>query len=67
MLEPAQVRDWWPIAVTDDLDGAIVAPRDGTVNPGDAALALAKGAADEARRFVVRHDRDGVPDRRAAP
>ena len=52
VLEPAEVRDWWPIAVTDDLEGAIVAPRDGTVNPGDAALALAKGAADEGARFV---------------
>jgi 4-methylaminobutanoate oxidase (formaldehyde-forming) len=52
VLEPAEVLDWWPIAVTDDLEGAIVAPRDGTVNPGDAALALAKGAADQGARFV---------------
>jgi glycine cleavage system aminomethyltransferase T/glycine/D-amino acid oxidase-like deaminating enzyme len=52
VLEPAQVRDWWPIAETADLQGAIVAPGDGTVNPGDAALALAKGAADRGARFV---------------
>jgi glycine cleavage system aminomethyltransferase T/glycine/D-amino acid oxidase-like deaminating enzyme len=52
VLEPAQVRDWWPIAETGDLQGAIVAPTDATVNPGDATLALAKGAADRGARFV---------------
>jgi 4-methylaminobutanoate oxidase (formaldehyde-forming) len=52
VLEPAQVRDRWPIAEIDDLQGAIVAPTDGTLNPGDAALALAKGAADRGVRFV---------------
>src|SRR5215213_1854433 len=52
VLTPAQVRDWWPIAEVDDLQGAIVAPGDGTLNPGDAALALAKGAADRGARFV---------------
>ena len=52
VLEPAQVREWWPIAVTDDLQGAIVAPTDGTLNPGDAALALAKGAVDRGAQFV---------------
>jgi len=52
VLAPTEVRDWWPIAATDDLHGAIVAPNDGTVNPGDAALALAKGGADRGARFV---------------
>jgi 4-methylaminobutanoate oxidase (formaldehyde-forming) len=52
VLEAAQVRDWWPIAETDDLHGAMVAPSDGTVNPGDAALSLAKGAVDHGARFV---------------
>jgi 4-methylaminobutanoate oxidase (formaldehyde-forming) len=52
VLTPEQVRDWWPIAETEDLQGAVVAPTDGTVNPGDAALALAKGASDAGVRFV---------------
>jgi 4-methylaminobutanoate oxidase (formaldehyde-forming) len=46
VLEPAAVREWWPLATTDDLEGAIVTPGDATVNPGDAALSLAKGAHD---------------------
>ena len=75
-LEAKQVSDWWPIAHTEDLVGAIVAPSDATVNPGDAALALAKGAQDRGARFAFGvtvtgfrhagpHDR-GRPDRRRA-
>jgi glycine cleavage system aminomethyltransferase T/glycine/D-amino acid oxidase-like deaminating enzyme len=52
VLSPEQVLDWWPIAETVDLQGAIVTPTDGTVNPGDAALALAKGAVGRGARFV---------------
>ena len=52
ILEPAQVRDWWPIAEVDDLVGAMVAPNDATVNPGDATLALAKGAYDRGAVFA---------------
>ncbi|HLB39722.1 MAG TPA: FAD-dependent oxidoreductase [Actinomycetota bacterium] len=52
VLEPAQVKDWWPIAVVDDLVGAIVVPTDATVNPGDATLALAKGAHDRGAVFA---------------
>ena len=52
VLAPAQVRDWWPIAEVDDLVGAVVVPTDATVNPGDATLALAKGAHDRGAVFA---------------
>src|SRR4051812_650109 len=52
VLEPKQVLDWWPIAHVDDLVGAIVTPGDATVNPGEAALSLAKGARDRGAVFA---------------
>jgi glycine cleavage system aminomethyltransferase T/glycine/D-amino acid oxidase-like deaminating enzyme len=52
VLEPDQVKDLWPAAVVDDLVGAVLFPTDGTVNPGDAALAFAKGAVDRGARYV---------------
>jgi glycine cleavage system aminomethyltransferase T/glycine/D-amino acid oxidase-like deaminating enzyme len=52
ILTPAEFGELWPAAVTDDLVGAVNFPTDGTVNPGDAALALAKGAKDRGARFV---------------
>ena len=36
----------WPLISIDGLVGALLQPGDGTVNPGHAALALAKGAHD---------------------
>jgi 4-methylaminobutanoate oxidase (formaldehyde-forming) len=39
VLDPSSVKDLWPSAVVDDLVGAVLFPDDGTVNPGDAALA----------------------------
>ncbi|MFI5056023.1 MAG: FAD-dependent oxidoreductase [Actinomycetota bacterium] len=52
VLEPAQVRDSWPIAEIDDLVGALLVPTDATVNPGDATLSLAKGAHDRGAVFA---------------
>jgi 4-methylaminobutanoate oxidase (formaldehyde-forming) len=52
MLAPLEVRDHWPQAEVDDLAGALLSPADGTVNPGHAALALAKGAKDRGATFV---------------
>jgi glycine cleavage system aminomethyltransferase T/glycine/D-amino acid oxidase-like deaminating enzyme len=46
LLEPSEVPDVWPLASADRLVGALLQPGDGTVNPGHAALALAKGAHD---------------------
>src|SRR5436190_19819854 len=42
----------WPAAETADVVGATIFPNDATVNPGDAALALAKGAKDRGATFV---------------
>ena len=44
LLEPSEVTDVWPLASADGLVGALHQPGDATVNPGYAALALAKGA-----------------------
>ncbi len=52
VIEAAAVKDHWPAAVVDDLVGAVLFPTDGTVNPGDAALAFAKGATDRGASFV---------------
>jgi 4-methylaminobutanoate oxidase (formaldehyde-forming) len=46
LLEPNEVRESWPLAVSDGLVGGLLQPGDGTVNPGYAALAFAKGAHD---------------------
>jgi len=52
VLAPRDVLEHWPHASVDDLHGALLTPGDGTTNPGDSALALAKGAADAGVRFV---------------
>ena len=52
VTDRARIRELWPSAVVDDLVGGVLFPSDGTVNPGDAALAFAKGAVDAARRYV---------------
>lgn len=46
LLEPRQIHDVWPLLSADGLVGALLQPGDATVNPGHAALALAKGAHD---------------------
>ena len=52
LVDRARIRELWPAAVTDDLVGGVFFPTDGTVNPGSAALALAKGAVDGGVRYV---------------
>ena len=52
VLTSHELRDHWPPIEIDDVLGGTLYPRDGTVNPGDAALALAKGAHDGGARFV---------------
>ena len=42
----------WPAAVVDDLVGGVFFPGDGTINPGSAALALARAAVDRGVRYV---------------
>ncbi len=51
-LRPEEVSTYWPAAETTDLVGATIFPNDATVNPGDAALAMAKGAKDRGATFV---------------
>jgi glycine cleavage system aminomethyltransferase T/glycine/D-amino acid oxidase-like deaminating enzyme len=46
LMEPEEVPEVWPLASTDGLVGALLQPGDGTVNPGYATLAMAKGAHD---------------------
>src|SRR5262245_10200304 len=43
-LTPAQIREIWPLCVTDGLLGAIQHPDDGYIQPADLTQALAKGA-----------------------
>ncbi len=52
VVDRAGIRAYWPAANVDDLYGAVNFPTDGTVNPGDAALAFAKGAVDRGVRYV---------------
>ncbi len=52
IVDGARIRDLWPAAVTEDVVGGVLFPTDGTVNPGAAALALAKGAVDRGVRYV---------------
>jgi heterotetrameric sarcosine oxidase gamma subunit len=53
VLTAHELRNHWPPIEIDDVLGGTLYPRDGTVNPGDAALALAKGAHDGGARFVL--------------
>ena len=46
LLEPHQLARVWPLLSSEGLVGALLQPGDATVNPGHAALALAKGAHD---------------------
>jgi 4-methylaminobutanoate oxidase (formaldehyde-forming) len=51
-LTPHELREHWRPIEIDDVVGGTLYPRDGTVNPGDAALALAKGAHDRGAGFA---------------
>ena len=46
LLTPEEVFDIWPLAVKDNLIGAIRHPMDGYIQPADLTQALAKGARD---------------------
>jgi heterotetrameric sarcosine oxidase gamma subunit len=52
VLGREEIKRLWPSANVDDLYGAVNFPTDGTVNPGDASLAFAKGAVDQGVRYV---------------
>jgi glycine cleavage system aminomethyltransferase T/glycine/D-amino acid oxidase-like deaminating enzyme len=44
VLTPAEAGALWPLMRVDDLEGAVLIPKDGQANPVDITLALAKGA-----------------------
>jgi 4-methylaminobutanoate oxidase (formaldehyde-forming) len=52
IIDGDRIRELWPAAVVDDLVGGVFFPDDGTVNPGAAALALARAAVDRGVRYV---------------
>ncbi len=54
ILTPAQAADRVPILRTDDLQGAIWLPFDGTANPTDVTQSLAKGARQLGVRIAER-------------
>jgi len=51
-LTPEQVIEYWPLAVKDNLVGAIRHPDDGYIQPADLTQALAKGARDNGGEII---------------
>ncbi len=51
-ITPAEVRQHWPLAQTDDLVAAFYFPNDARVNPTDVTRALARGARTGGARLV---------------
>ena len=52
IVDRERIRALWPAANVDDLVGGVYFPEDGTINPGSAALALARAAVDRGVRYV---------------
>ncbi len=52
LLSPTEARDLWPLMKTDDLVGAAFLPSDGSANPTDITMALARGARMRGARIV---------------
>ena len=51
-LTPDEVVEYWPLAVKDNLIGAIRHPDDGYIQPADLTQALAKGARDNGGEII---------------
>jgi 4-methylaminobutanoate oxidase (formaldehyde-forming) len=60
ILTPGQALDRYPLLNTEDLQGAIWLPKDGTANPTDVTQSLAKGAKLRGARVVERVRVTGV-------
>ncbi|MFI6480437.1 FAD-dependent oxidoreductase [Nonomuraea sp. NPDC050663] len=60
LLTPRQAGEIYPILRTDDLEGAIWLPGDGTVNPTDLTQSLAKGARQRGARVFERTRVTGI-------
>ena len=54
LMTPEEAADRWPVMRVDDLVGAIWLPGDGTANPTDLTMALAKGARMRGARVFER-------------
>ena len=52
IVDRERIRELWPSVVVDDLVGGVYFAADGTINPGSAALALARAAVDRGVRYV---------------
>ena len=59
-ISPQQAGERYPVMRTDDLHGAIWIPGDGTANPADLAMSLAKGARNGGVRIVEAIEVTGV-------
>ncbi|MGU9951679.1 MAG: GcvT family protein [Gammaproteobacteria bacterium WSBS_2016_MAG_OTU1] len=59
-LTPAQVKELWPLCVTDELVGAIRHPEDGYIQPNDLTFALAKGARNRGAEIYTRTTVTGI-------
>jgi 4-methylaminobutanoate oxidase (formaldehyde-forming) len=51
-LSPAEIKQLWPLARTDDLLGGFLTEGDGRANPVDVTVSLAKGAAAAGVRIL---------------
>ncbi len=60
LITPQEAGTLYPVMRTDDLQGAIWLPGDGTVNPADLCMSLAKGARNRAVKIVEGIEVTGV-------
>ena len=58
-LTPREVGERYPLVRTDDLEGAILHPTDGYINPADVTMAMAKGARQAGATIERRWQVDG--------
>ena len=65
-IERAEIAALWPLADLDDVTSGFFFPRQGRVNPTDAAMALAKGARRRGVRIVEHAVVTGVTRRHGA-
>ena len=65
-LSPAQVKDLFPLANTDDLLAGFYVKEDGRANPVDATMALAKGARQAGATLIENCPVIGVRTKRGA-
>lgn len=65
-ISPAQVKELFPLAKTDDILAGFYVPSDGRVNPVDATMALAKGARMKGVNIIQRVCAEGVLKRNGA-